>query len=114
MDIQTIIQYLEIFGLTVFGLFFLILLVISIYLITVIKLVKKAINVIFEDTHKIVSFIDQETQTISSLVKSKITAIDIEKIIFGSTFLGAIIAGLKNSFKSKSDSRTRSKKSSDS
>jgi hypothetical protein len=107
MDTQTIIQYLQIFGLTVFGLFFFILLILSVYLISVVVLIKKTTKVVLEDIQKITSYVDQETQSISSIVKNKITSIDIEKILFGSTVLGGIIAGFKNSFRPKSGTRSR-------
>jgi hypothetical protein len=109
METQTIIQYLQIFGLSVFGLFFLILLLLTVYLISIVVLIKKTTIVVLDDITKITSFVDQETQDISNLIKNKITAIDIEKILFGSTVLGGIISSFKNSFKSKNTYKTRSK-----
>ncbi|MBC7472419.1 MAG: hypothetical protein H7196_04150 [candidate division SR1 bacterium] len=109
MNTQIIIQYLEIFGLTVFGLFFLTLLVLTIYLVTIVAFIKKTTNIILNDISKIISFVDKEAQSISSLVKNKITAIDIEKILFGPTILGGIVAYLKNSFSPKNRNKSRSK-----
>jgi hypothetical protein len=107
MDTSIIIQYLQIFGLTVFGLFFLALLVIAIYLIFLVKIIKKGVQVLLSDAISLVGFVEAETESLSSMIKSKIAAINIEKILFGSTILGGIIAGIKNATTGK---KTSSKK----
>lgn len=109
MNTQIIIQYLEIFGLTVFGLFFFTLLILTIYIITIVVLIKKTTKIVLNDISKIISFVDQETQSVTSLIKNKITSINVEKIIFGSTIFGGIITGLKNSFRPKNTSKSKTK-----
>ena len=101
MNTDTIIQYLEIFALTAFGLFFLTLSSILIYVFFILKYIKKSVYLIVSDLLKITRFVDTETQILSSLVKNKINSINLEKILFGSTILGNIITGIKNNFSSK-------------
>ena len=105
MNTEIIIQYLQIFGLTVFGIFFFILVMLALYLITVVKMIKKGTNTILNSTTNILNLLEDETQSIASLIKNKITSVDIEKIIFGSTIFGSLLAGLKKGFKSRNKTK---------
>jgi hypothetical protein len=109
MDINTLIQYLQIFALSAFGLFFFILLIVSIYFFTIVFLVKKYIIVIMDDVVKLVSFFDTETKQMSEMVKSKIERVNLNYILFGANVVGGIFSHFKEGFSAKKETKPRRK-----
>ena len=99
MDTNIILQYLQIFALSALSLFIFSLLMLSIYALLVVKLVKSGVSEITKDVSKLISFFDDESHIISRTIRSKIESINIEKVLFGSSVLGGIIAGFQNAAK---------------
>jgi hypothetical protein len=109
MDINILIQYLQIFALSAFGLFFFLLFIVSMYFFTIIFLVKKYTIIIMEDVVKLVALFDGEAKQMSTLVKSKIERVNLNNILFGANVVGGIFSHFKQGFASNKEVKPRRK-----
>ena len=101
METNTLLQYLQIFALSALGFLILSLLILSVYALFLVKLIKVGVTEIIKDTHKVVTFFDDESRLVVNTVKSKVESINIEKVLFGSSIIGGIISGFQNAKKSQ-------------
>jgi hypothetical protein len=98
MATETIIQFLKIFGLIVFDIFFLVMIIFSIYLFFIVGHFKKVINSVHDEVKRTVANFEDDSYSVASALKSKIENIDSKKIIWGSTLLGGLFVTFSNVF----------------
>ena len=92
MTAETIIQFLKIFGLIVFDMFFLMMTILSIYMFFTIINLKKAIIPLQDEIRRIITNFEQDFYSITDTLKSKIESIDSRKVMLGSTLFGGVFS----------------------
>jgi hypothetical protein len=90
MSAEAIIQFLKIFGLIVFDMFFLIMMIFGIYLFFVVNQLKKSMVVLQDQVKKLVATLEDDTYELVDALKFKIDTINSKKIMLGSTFLSSL------------------------
>jgi hypothetical protein len=110
MFTENVIQFLKIFGLIVFDIFFLIMIILSVYLFFVIANIKKQLSSIENEIKKTITSFEEDSYSLVSSLKSKIESVDGKKIVLGSTLLGGLFSIFTKGFyrKNKSKSIVRS------
>lgn len=80
MSPEELIFYLKVFGLIVFDIFFLILIVFCIYLIFVFSALKKRLFTLIDTTQNLVNTATLETENISNEIIQKVQSVNLDKV----------------------------------
>jgi asparagine N-glycosylation enzyme membrane subunit Stt3 len=99
------IYYLQIFGLIVFDVFFVIMIFLGMYTFVIIRKFNKIGTQVTLDAQKTISTLEKETIDLSLSIKQKIEDVNFDKLALISTIVGSTTVGLSSFFKPKSVSK---------
>jgi hypothetical protein len=106
MSLSEIILYLKVFGLIVFDLFFLFLIVFGIYGVFVFFALKKRLLVLMDSVQTLVDTVTNETESISSEIVQKVQSINLNKVALTSGLGSSLFLIGKSLFRRKKSTST--------